>query len=101
MKKNYRYHKTNSKGDPVFRRDTDQSLCEVETYLKENDITYEYRLGATALKIYNKEDYPYIYYFTTGRWKPYNLRRFPHYRSESIQDFAIKYLNRTFDDNRS
>ena len=51
-KTGYRYHKTNSKGDPVFRRDTDQSLCEVETYLKENDITYEYRFPTTTATLY-------------------------------------------------
>jgi len=97
----YQYFKTDSKGDPVFRKDTDQTLREVEIYLKESDITYEYRLGATALKIYNEQDKPYIYYFTTGRWKPYNGKRAPHYHSDSIQDFVKKYLNRKFDDNRS
>ena len=100
-KTGYRYFKTSRKGEPVFRRNTDQTLCEVETYLKESNINYEYRLEATALKIYNKEEIPFIYYFTTGRWKRYNGRKFPHYHSNSVQDFAIKYLNRKFDDNRS
>lgn len=90
----YQYSRTNSKGEAVFRRDTNQNLEEVKEYLYRHDIRYEDRLKATALKIYNKEERPYIYYWTTGRWKPYNGKIFPHYRSNSIEDFVTNYLNR-------
>ena len=33
--KSYQYFKTDSKGNPVFRKNTGQTLCEVEIYLKE------------------------------------------------------------------
>lgn len=90
----YQYYKTNSKGEAVFRRNTNQNLEEVKKYLNEHDIRYENRLEATALKIYNKKEHHYIYYWTTGRWKPYDRKKAPHYRSNSVQDFVKKYLNR-------
>ena len=90
----YQYSRTNSKGEAVFRRDTNQNLEEVKKYLKEYNIKYEDRTKASALKVYNKDKHSYIYYWTTGRWKPYNGKIFPHYRSNSIEDFVINYLNR-------
>ena len=94
MTSEYQYSRTNSKGEAVFRRDTNQNLEEVKEYLHRRDIRYESRSKATALKIYNKEERPYIYYWTTGRWKSYNGKRSPHYCSNSIEDFVTKYLNR-------
>lgn len=94
IEKGYQYHRTNSKGEAVFRRDTNQNIEEVKKYLDEHAIKYEDRSKATALKIYDKKERPYIYYWTTGRWKPYNGRMSPHYCSNSIEDFVTKYLNR-------
>ena len=55
MTSEYQYSRTNSKGEAVFRRDTNQNLEEVKEYLHRRDIRYESRSKATALKIYNKE----------------------------------------------
>ena len=59
----YQYSRTNSKGEAVFRRDTNQNLEEVKEYLHRRDIRYESRSKATALKIakHNADTFYHVY----------------------------------------
>ena len=45
------------------------------------------------LKIQSETD-SYAYYYTTGRWSPYIIGRFPkkHYHSKGIEDFINRFI---------
>ena len=63
----WQYKRTNSKGEAVLRRDTNETVDFVETYLIKNKIPYM-GSGTTMLYIENKAGKEYAYYCTTGRW---------------------------------
>jgi|14BtaG_2_1085337.scaffolds.fasta_scaffold01868_13 hypoxanthine phosphoribosyltransferase len=92
----YTYVSTNSKGDKVFRRDTDESLEFVVEYLEGKGLEYEVREGAKMLWIYASNNQTYSYYYTTGRWAPYCKRGYPkkHYMSKGINDFITRYVEK-------
>ena len=94
MSKEWTYVRTNSKGEPVFRRDTNEDLDFVENYLIDKNIPYELRTGATLMYIYNKDGKRYAYYWTTGRWSVENAIAKGHYHSKGIDDFVNRFLNR-------
>lgn len=90
----YRYVRTNSKGEAVFRRDTEDSLEFVFEYLKEKDIPYEYRAGATMFILWNDANVRYVYYWTTGRWAIKTRTIKKHFSSKGIVDFVDRFLNK-------
>jgi hypothetical protein len=83
----------NSKGETVWRHDTDEGLEEVTDYLNKNNIKYEVKENAGMLKIHY-ETTSYAYYYTTGRWSPYITGSFPkkHYHSKGIEDFINRFI---------
>ena len=91
LKSGYRFDRVNSKGKVIFRRDTNETLEDVEKYLKSKGIKYEVKKGASMLWI--KKDKLYAYYYTTGRWHPYVENSYPkkHYRSNGIDDFITRF----------
>ena len=94
MASEWTYVRTNSKGKPIFRRDTNEDLEFVENYLTERNIDYDLRLGATMMYIYNNDDKRYAYYWTTGRWSVENAITDGHYHSKGIDDFVCRFLNK-------
>ena len=49
----WEYVRTNSKGERIFRKDTNESLEFVCKYLDSNDIDYEVDLSASLIVVYN------------------------------------------------
>lgn len=90
----YTYVRTNSKGEAVLRRDTEDTFEFVVQYLKEKDIEYEYRDGATMFILWNDADVRYVYYWTTGRWAVKTRKINKHFSSKGIVDFVERFLNR-------
>ncbi len=97
-KNDWKYVRTNSKGEAVFRRDTGQSLEHCIDYLTTNGLTYEVVESAHLIVIYSKADRPYMYYWTTGRWSPRRKNYRQHFHSKGIEDFVEKYLNKYADE---
>tara|TARA_R110001592_G_scaffold235370_1_gene493409 strand:+ start:1083 stop:1688 length:606 start_codon:yes stop_codon:yes gene_type:complete len=89
----WKYGRTNSKGEVIFRHNTDQTVEDVCNFLDEYNIEYEKRLGATMLWIYFKNK-KYAYYYTTGKWAPFAARGYPkkHFHSKGIEDFYNRFL---------
>ena len=89
------YAGTNSKGEPKFRRYTNQTLQHVTVYLDSLGVSYLVKESATLIFIY-KEKEPksqyssrYAYYYSTGRWG--TAKRSKHYHSEGIEHFMKTY----------
>jgi len=93
----YKYKRTTSKGEKVFRRDTNESIDDVEKYLIKNKIPYR-GTGTSMLYIENKAGKEYAYYCTTGRWSIKKRVYKHHYHSKGIEDFVTNYLNRFADE---
>jgi len=89
----YTYVRTNSKGKKIFRRDTNESLSFVQEFLKNNNIEWEERLGASLLYLYNAQGDMYTYYWTTGRWCKGSAISPKHYSSKGIEDFVNRFFN--------
>tara|TARA_B110000285_G_scaffold14174_1_gene13956 strand:+ start:206 stop:547 length:342 start_codon:yes stop_codon:yes gene_type:complete len=99
IKSGYVFNRLNSKGQAIFRRDTNETLEEVENYLMDKDIDYDVR-GSTMLWIRTLRGC-YSYYYTTGRWSPYIPRGatkngYPkkHYNSKGISDFVERFATK-------
>ena len=99
-KSEYYYSRTNSKGDVILKRDTNEDVEFVEVYLQSIDVEYEVKSGARMMWIYiPHKDKPewtpkkYAYYYTTGRWNVYTRGSYPkkHYRSKGIEDFITRF----------
>jgi len=90
----YKYSRTNSKGEVILRRDTEEDLAFVIKYLNDNKITFEYIDSATMFYVENKAGVMYAYYYTTGRWAIKSRNRQKHYQSMGIADFVDRFLNR-------
>lgn len=85
----------NSKGEPKFRKYTNETIEFVKEYLDARDITYFVHEDQKLIFIY-KEKEPtsryskrYCYYYTTGRWGDDSRRK--HYHSDGIEHFITKY----------
>jgi hypothetical protein len=77
----------------VKRKNTHEPIQEVCKYLIMQDIKYESKLEAGFLKIFNKKDEGFVYYYTTGRHRKYNSLPIDlHHASKGIHDFCTKYL---------
>lgn len=94
----YRYARTNSKGEVILRRDTEEDLTFVMEYLNENKIPFEYIDSATMFYIKNRAGVRYTYYYTTGRWAIKSRNRQKHYQSKGIADFVDRFLNKYADE---
>ena len=92
-KYNWKYDRTNSKGETILKHNTNQTLEQVGNFLEDKGIKYEVRGKTKMLWVYT-HDTKFCYYFTTGRWTPYVYGRFPkkHYRSKGIKDFYTRFL---------
>ena len=92
----YTYVRTNSKGDKIFRRDTNESLEAAVEYLEGKGLEYEVREGAQMLWIYASNNQAYSYYYTTGRWAPFHKGGYPkkHYMSKGINDFVTRFTEK-------
>ena len=90
---NWKYDRTNSKGETILRHNTNQTIEQVINFLEDKGIKYDIKEGANMLWIYTHEK-KFCYYFTTGRWAAYVHGRFPnkHYRSKGIKDFYTRFL---------
>lgn len=97
-KHKWEYVRTNSKGEAIFRKDTNETLEFVCQYLDKNNIKYEVVSSATLLRVYSRADRPYIYYWTTGRWSPRRNSAKKHFHSNGIADFVERYLNKYADE---
>ena len=86
----WKYVRTNSKGEKIFRRDTNETLEDVEKYLDSKGISYESKPSGSMMYIEIREDRHFAYYPTTGRWSVYPFRR-KHYRSNGIEDFLTRF----------
>ena len=91
----YYFDRVNSKGETIFRRDTNESLEHVKNYLNSKNIEYEVKEQAHMIKVFTKGR-DYSYYYTTGRWAPYKkyLGGYPkkHYHSKGIEDFITRFI---------
>ncbi len=94
----YKYARTNSKGEVILRRDTEEDLTFVMEYLNENKIPFEYIDSATMFYIENRAGVRYAYYYTTGRWAIKSRNRKKHYQSKGIADFVDRFLNKYADE---
>jgi hypothetical protein len=99
-KSEYYYDRTNSKGEVILKRNTNEDVEYVTAYLTSIDIEYEVKSGARMMWIYiphkdNPEWTPkkYAYYYTTGRWNRFKRGSYPnkHYRSNGIEDFITRF----------
>lgn len=95
VKDNWSYARTNSKGEKIFKRYTDEVLKDATTFLDKKGIDYDVKIDASMLWIYlnNKK---YAYYYTTGRWNTYKADGYPtkHYHSRGIEDFYNRFLSK-------
>ena len=88
----YVFDRVNFKGEVVFRRNTKETLHEVENYLELKGIEYEVRSDARMLWIKTNRGL-YSYCYPTGRWSPYVLGGYPkkQYKSDGIIDFIMRF----------
>lgn len=89
----------NSKGEKVFRRNTNQTAEYVAEVLNGLDIPFVYSKTGSCFRIYNeKKNKNYQYYPTTGRWGVYVYQKRPskHYHSTCVEDFLERFFFKEF-----
>ena len=96
----WEFVRKNSKGEAIFRKDTNETLEFVENYLQENNIKYCISEAASMLWIKNQEDREYVYYWPTGRWSRRRPTYKVHYHSNGIDDFVTRFLNKFVEQNK-
>ena len=85
----------NSKGEPKFRKYTNETLEYVKDFLDKKEIAYFVREQQALIFIYKEKDPAsmyssrYAYYYTTGRWG--SDKRKKHYHSDGIEHFMSTY----------
>ena len=89
---NWKFNRVNSKGEVIFKHSTKESLEDVKKFLNKKDIYFE-ETKTKMVRIYF-DNKMYSYYYTTGRWSPYNPSGYPkkHYYSKNIKDFFTRFL---------
>ena len=90
----WEYVRKNSKGEPVFRKDTKEDFDFVCSYFDDNNIPYTFKEGGNVFIIKNKTGRDYVYYWTTGRWSPKHKSNKVHFHSNGVEEFTTKYLNK-------
>jgi len=88
---NWSYSRTNSKGEVIFRHDTEEDFNFVTAFLDKKNIEYEKKMGGSMMWIYYKDE-TYSYYPTTGRWQTRRNHFLGHYHSKGIEDFYTRFL---------
>jgi|TARA_R110000737_G_scaffold25652_3_gene44513 hypothetical protein len=89
------YSGRNSKGEPKFRRPTNQTIEFVKAYLDTKELAYFVHENQALLFIYKdkepKSRYSprYAYYYTTGKWG--SDKRKTHYHSKGVEHFVETY----------
>jgi len=88
----WKFDRVNSKGKVIFKHNTKESLEDVKKFLNKKNIYFE-ETKTQMVRIYF-DDKMYSYYYTTGRWSPYNPSGYPkkHYYSKNIEDFFTRFL---------
>jgi len=85
----------NSKGEPKFRKPTNQTLEFVKDYLDNKGLAYFVHENQSLLFIYKDKEPQsryssrYSYYYTTGKWG--SDKRKKHYHSNGIEHFVETY----------
>ena len=85
----------NSKGEPKFRKYTNETLEYVKDFLDKKEIAYFVREQQALIFIYKEKDPAsmyssrYAYDYTTGRWG--SDKRKKHYHSDGIEHFMSTY----------
>ena len=88
----WKYQRTNKKGEVFFKRTTEQPLAYVEAVLRNKGIPYMVKMGATMIRLTAPHG-DYVYYWTTGRWQKCQSKPMDrHYHSKSIDDFLDNYF---------
>lgn len=89
----YYYVRTNSKGEKIFRRDTNETLKYVRDFLKSKEIPHRVYRRTRLIRLTFREIIFY-YYYTSGRWSPKVFGDLPkvHYYSNGIEDFYTRFL---------
>ena len=92
----WEYIRPNSKGEAIFRRDTNETKEFVDSFLQERNIPHSYCEKPHMYWITNSEGRDYAYFYTTGRWYKRVNRGYPkmHYHSNGIEDFCTRFLNK-------
>ena len=94
-KEGWAYAGRNSKGEPKFRRPTNQTLEFVKDYLNNKGLAYFVHEKQALLFIYKDKEpksrfsSKYAYYYTTGMWG--SDKRNKHYHSKGIENFVETY----------
>ena len=98
MSSQWQYVRTNSKGEKIFRKNTNETFEYVEKYLKDKGIYFESRRGGSMMWVFIDDEKlgthrQYAYYPTTGRWNSWKTSGLPkkHYRSNGIEDFLTRF----------
>ena len=88
----YVFDRVNFKGEVVFRRNTKETLEEVEEYLNFIGILYVVMSDARTIWIKTNRGL-YSYCYPTGRWSPYVEGGYPkkQYKSDGIIDFITRF----------
>ena len=91
----YVFDRVNFKDEVVFRRNTKETLEEVEEYLNFIDVLYiSRRVDDDDKTVWIKTDRGvYSYYYPTGRWNVHLPRGYSHknYKSNGIVDFITRF----------
>jgi len=91
----WKFNKVNSKGEVIFKHDTNETVEQVSKFLEDKNIKHELTEGAgsTMFWVYFNGT-KYSYYSTTGRWSPIKKNKYPvkHYSSKNIKDFINRFL---------
>lgn len=96
------YAGRNSKGEPKFKKPTNQTLEYVKEYLDNKGIAYVVHEKQSLMFIYKDKEPQtryskrYAYYYTTGRWG--DDKRKKHYHSDGIEHFIETYYRTTEED---
>ena len=99
----YVFERVNFKDEVVFRRNTKETLEEVEEYLNFIDVLYiSRRVDDDDKTVWIKTDRGvYSYYYPTGRWNVHLPRGYSHknYKSNGIVDFIQRFATKKEDNN--
>jgi len=98
----WKYTGLDNKGKPMFKRQINESLDDVTSFLDDKGIKYIIGKGQ-SLAIYSRIQ-KFRYYYTTGRWHKNAFNNSiksdntAHYMSKGIEDFYTRFLSKTLRD---
>jgi len=98
----WKYTGLDNKGKPMFKRQINESLDDVTSFLDDKGIKYIIGKGQ-SLAIYSRIQ-KFRYYYTTGRWHKNAFNNSiksdntAHYMSKGIEDFYTRFLSKALRD---